>query len=149
MEEISRADIRLAAMNILAGREHLVSELASKLARRFGGEHDFNVVLAQLQLEGLLDDRRFAEAYVYQRSNKGYGPQRIRLELRERGAAADIIEEAMAASEADWVALAQQVRVKKFGSAEPQDFKERSRQLRFLQYRGFNGDSTAEAFALD
>jgi len=33
--------------------------------------------------------------------------------------------------------LATEVRLKKFGTAEPRDFKEKARQMRFLQYRGF------------
>ena len=36
-----------------------------------------------------------------------------------------------------WTQSAIEVKNKKFGTAPPEDFKERARQMRFLQYRGF------------
>jgi regulatory protein len=33
--------------------------------------------------------------------------------------------------------LAREVRLKRFGPTPPENFKERARQMRFLQYRGF------------
>lgn len=41
------------------------------------------------------------------------------------------------ATTADWLALAIKARVKKYGNTLPQTPKEKARQLRFLQYRGF------------
>ena len=43
-------------------------------------------------------------------------------------------------SEFDWSRLAIEVRIKRFGRAKPLEFKEKSRQARFLEYRGFNLD---------
>jgi len=40
----------------------------------------------------------------------------------------------------DFLALARGVRARKFGPGVPQDRKERARQARFLQYRGFSTD---------
>ena len=40
----------------------------------------------------------------------------------------------------DFVSLARAARARKFGSELPKDWKERSRQARFLQYRGFSTD---------
>ena len=45
--------------------------------------------------------------------------------------------------EVDWVAAARAVRAKRFGASRRRDFKERARQARFLQYRGF--DSAARS----
>jgi len=36
------------------------------------------------------------------------------------------------------------VRSKRFGDAMPEDFKERARQARFLQYRGFTSEQIRE-----
>jgi regulatory protein len=41
------------------------------------------------------------------------------------------------------------VRHKRFGSELPEDFKERARQARFLQYRGFTTDQINHALAGD
>ena len=40
----------------------------------------------------------------------------------------------------DFVSLARAARTRKFGPELPKDWKERSRQARFLQYRGFSTD---------
>ena len=91
----------------------------------------------QLGAEGLQSDRRYAENYIRMRSGKGYGPQKIRVELGERGISTDLIDNALSDSEIDWREQAERVRSKKFGVECPQDWNERSRQMRFLQYRGF------------
>jgi regulatory protein len=38
------------------------------------------------------------------------------------------------------------VREKRFGLAQPRDFRERSRQMRFLQQRGFSSEQISSAF---
>ncbi|MEM8685156.1 MAG: RecX family transcriptional regulator [Pseudomonadota bacterium] len=45
----------------------------------------------------------------------------------------------------DWYALAVDVRMKKFGPGPASDFKDKARQMRFLQYRGFETDHIATA----
>ena len=147
METISANDIRLQAMNLLARREHLRAELYQKLRKRFGAEaeSEIDTELDRLTEENLLSDERFAESYIRQRSGKGYGPDRIRQELRQKGLDGGLLEIAMESAEVDWVAIATEVRLKKFGPAQPGDFKEKARQLRFLNYRGFGGEFAATA----
>ena len=40
---------------------------------------------------------------------------------------------------------ARQTRERKFGAELPRDFKEKARQMRFLQYRGFEQDQITAA----
>lgn len=144
--EVSPADIRLAAMNFLARREHSVRELRNKLKRRFSDEaaEIVDVVIdeqiSRLTEEHLQSDSRFAESYVRQRADKGYGPIRLREELRERGVAEADVDVALEELEMDWRALATRVIQRKFGTAAPADIKERARRARFMQYRGFSAD---------
>ena len=51
--------------------------------------------------------------------------------------------------EADWLLQAVQARVKKYGNDRPIDQKEKARQLRFLQYRGFALDVCFQALQHD
>jgi len=44
---------------------------------------------------------------------------------------------------------ARAVRRKRFGAAPPSDFRERARQARFLEYRGFDGDQIRAALGRD
>jgi len=105
--------------------------------------------LTALAEENLQCDQRYCDSYVHQRGNRGYGPQRIRQELRQKGADSEHIVLAMAACATDWSELARLTRRKKFGPELPADYTEKSRQLRFLQYRGFGGDYTKEVFSSD
>jgi regulatory protein len=96
--------------------------------------------LDALAIEGLQSDRRCGETYLAQRAAKGYGPDRIAPELRERGLAAELVAELIDESGIDWCERAAQVRLKKFGASMPRDFRERARQMQFLHYRGFSGE---------
>jgi len=147
--EINPRDVRLAAMDLLARREHLQRELQIKLNKRFGECSHIGQVLSQLQQEGLQSDERYCESYVRQRAGKGYGPDRIRMEMRQKGAASELVKLALVAAEVDWLALARGARCKKFGASTPTELKDKSRQLRFLQYRGFASDTASRALLPD
>ena len=138
--EITSADVRLAAMDLLARREHSVIELKRKLKRRFGDECAVDDQLAMLAEEGLQSDARFAESFLCQRSGSGYGPVRLKAELRERGLSDEQIEQALQELVIDWCEVASEVLEKKFGPEPPADVKEKARRLRFMQYRGFYQD---------
>jgi SOS response regulatory protein OraA/RecX len=56
----------------------------------------------------------------------------------------DTIDAALAEGP-DWHELATQTRVRRFGPEAPADWAERSRQMRFLQYRGFSTDHIRSA----
>ncbi|MEZ5502052.1 MAG: regulatory protein RecX [Halioglobus sp.] len=131
------ADIRLAAMNLLARREHSLRELRDKLKRRFANLAVIDEQLSRLAEEGLQSDARFAQSYARQRIDRGYGPLRMREELRERGVTESDIDSALQELAVDWRVLAGAVLQKKFGVHPPEDFTEKARRARFMQYRGF------------
>jgi len=101
--------------------------------------------VAQLVEDGLQSDVRFADAFVRSRINQGKGPAKIRADLREKGVNDGVAEDGIREAEQDWYALAVEVRLKKFGAERPEDFKEKARQMRFLQSRGFDQDQIQAA----
>lgn len=139
------AAARKKAMDYLARREHSREELVRKMKK---AGFDCNValdVIEQLRKDGLQSDRRFVEAFVQSRISHGKGPRIIRADLSQRGVREPVIHEALVEVTADWVQLARQTRLKKFGEALPDDFKEKARQMRFLQSRGFEPDQIQAA----
>ena len=136
---------RAVAMDLLARREHSLAELRRKLADRDFDTEQVEHALAGLVRDGLADDGRFVEAFVASRIRKGQGPIRIRAELVERGVSSDAIA-AVLPDAHDWRALAREVRRKRFGAAAPADFRERARQSRFLEYRGFTAEQIRGCF---
>lgn len=140
-------DARKKAMDFLARREHSRDELLDKLLRA-GTDRDIAVeAVARLAEEGLQDDRRYVEAFLKSRIGQGKGPVRIRLELEDKGIASGLVDEQFAECGEDWAALARSVREKKFGPEPPANYREKAKQMRFLQYRGFEAAEIQAAVA--
>ena len=138
-------EARKKAMDLLARREHARSELERKLALA-GFDADVTAdVLQQLADEGLQSDRRFVESFVQSRINQGKGPLRIHADLGQRGIATGMIDDVLEEAGEDWYALAKETRARKFGPSQPEEFPEKARQMRFLQYRGFEPDQIQAA----
>jgi regulatory protein len=79
------------------------------------------------------------------RAARGEGPIKIRYALRERGVERTLIDEALSGGERDWLELVERARAKRFGAARPADFRERARQARFLERRGFAAEHIRRA----
>ncbi|HEY0178185.1 MAG TPA: regulatory protein RecX, partial [Dokdonella sp.] len=67
-----------------------------------------------------------------------YGPARIRAELKSHGLRDADVREAVAAVDADWLAVAAAQLKRRFGAVPPQDADERARRAGFLLRRGFD-----------
>jgi len=145
-EEPSAADARHVALGLLARREHSRAELSSKLGARGLQDDLVCTLLDQLVAEGLLSDERFAEIYVRTRSEKGFGPVRIRHELRQHGVDGDTIHVFLDAAAIAWDEIISRERAKRFGDTLPDEYRERARQARFLQQRGFTAEQIHAAF---
>ncbi len=134
---MSIAEARNRAVALLARREHSRHELRRKLLQAGYEETVVEAALEELAGEGLQSDRRFAEIFIHSRVGRGQGPVRILRELSEHGVDASLAGELMEALEVDWSVLAEEVRRRRFGAELPTEWKERARQARFLEYRGF------------
>ena len=153
MTEIDTLDntknIRLAAMDLLARREHSRLELEQKLRKRFSDRLEtIEIELDKLAAEGLQSDERLAEAFIRARSNRGQGPSKIRMELRSKGLSDAAISLAFEAIAVDWYELVHEVAQKKFGDQleAARDLKVKAKVSRFLQGRGFSYDHIASVF---
>jgi len=142
---MSKSSPRNMAMNWLARREHSLRELRDKLAAREFEPEIIDATVAKLASEGLVSDERFAESFVAAKMRKGQGPVRIRAELKKRGVSADVVQLQVYEAGHDWFTLAGEVRERKFGGGIPADFKDKAKQMRFLEYRGFDGEQIRAA----
>lgn len=93
-------------MSLLARREHSRQELVRKLADRGFGHAEIDDVLERLVAVGAQSDQRFAEVFVRQRVERGYGPLRIEYELRERGISPSLAREVLSEYAERWVDVA-------------------------------------------
>jgi len=135
------------AIRILAMRDHSEKELRRKLVApvltKNGPEpidappEEVDKVVAWCQESNYLDDARFTRQFIARRSRKGYGPARIRQELNQKGISRTDIEQAMYDCDIDWMALARDQALRKYGEPLPTAFAEKVKVQRFLLNRGY------------
>jgi regulatory protein len=126
-------------MKHLARREHSRAELHAKLLPHVQEGDDLNAVLDGLERNNWLSDARAANLLVDSKRGR-FGTQRIAHELRQKGIAESIIDQAVPQLRETELDAAREVWQRKFG-ALPQDQKEKAKQARFLQSRGFSLDT--------
>ena len=125
-------------MRYLARREHSRTELRSKLLPYVQESDDLDAVLDDLIRRDYLSDARAAEQMINQRRRR-FGTQRITHELRQKGITDVLIDDAIPQLKATELETARDVWQRKFG-IPPQDQKEKAKQARFMQSRGFSMD---------
>ena len=144
---------RSYATFLLSRRDYSSSELRKKMKGRGYFEEAIVPVVDELLASNTINDRRYGSNVVAYRARRGQGPVRIRNELRKAGVGAEDVEAAVAGEDAgespDFVKRAREVRSRKFGPEVPKDRKERAKQARFLQYRGFSNDHIRAALEGD
>lgn len=150
LRERAQAAAALAsAARLLLIRLRSRREIVNRLTRKGYPAGIVSATIIRLESDGLLDDVRFAKAWIAGRlAVRPSGAVRLRRELQQKGVPRDIIEETLRAglSEADEraqaVALAQ-ARLRRY-RREPRDVAVR-RLAGVLQRRGFSSNAIASA----
>ena len=138
--------IRVVAMDLLSRREHSTYQLTQKLRKRNFDIDAIEAALDRLQRENLQSDSRFIESTVNSRVNAGFGPIKIKYELRQKGISMEQVDDYMSGLPVKWEQLMAAQRSKKFGQDIPLDYKEKMKQARYLQNRGFSTESVMRLF---
>ncbi|HCB1502236.1 TPA: recombination regulator RecX [Klebsiella michiganensis] len=142
------------AIRILAVRDHSEQELRRKLAAPVmskNGPEALDVTPEEVDKvvewcidNRYLDDDRFVRQFIASRSRKGYGPARVRQELKLKGISREMIQSSMRECEIDWALLAREQAQRKYGEPLPTAFLEKVKIQRFLLYRGYLMDDIQE-----
>ena len=138
--------IRLKIMDFLSRREHSSREILNKMSNRVESKEMLLDSIKELVDDGLLSDERFAESYFQSRKNKGYGPLRIRNELKQRGIGDQLFFSL--SNEVNWSKYALEALRKKINGDLPTETKDVLKLKRFLNYRGFDFQDIDRAFEL-
>lgn len=157
MRKKPESSLRARALQCLARREYSRAELRTKLlphvqkadefepsTENFSGLSELEGLLDDLTARGWLSDARATAQWVHAKRGR-FGTQRIAHELRQRGITEDLIEAALPALKESELEAAREVWQRKFGVL-PQDAREKTRQMRFLQSRGFSIDTVLKVF---
>ena len=138
MKKKPEISLRARALQYQARREHSRAELSAKLLPHVQEGDDLEALLDDFAKRNWLSDERTAEQVVQHRRSR-FGSQRITHELRQKGISEELISAALPELKDSELAAAREVWQRKFGSL-PQDAKEKAKQMRFLQSRGFGFD---------
>ena len=138
MKKKPEISLRARALQCLARREHSRAELTAKLLPYVQEGEDVETLLDDLARRNWLSDERAAEQVVQHRRNR-FGAQRITHELRQKGISEELISAALPELKETELFTAREIWQKKFGIL-PQDEKEKAKQMRFMQSRGFGLD---------
>jgi regulatory protein len=133
------------AVSLLAKKNYASGDMHRQLSRLTESTGDIERVLHRLTDTHVLNDAQLL-AYLFDKHvKKMHGPTRIKQEMRQKGFPAVLIEQEIDKSEVDWYQLAKEARFRKFGDALPSEPKEKNKQIRHLQYKGFTMDMIFEA----
>ncbi|WP_201596127.1 regulatory protein RecX [Psychrobacter vallis] len=153
--------LRWLAFYYLSRREYGKAELKQKLIDKEQDPEKIDALLDEFAEKGYQSDYRTTLMLIRENIRKGRGRGRIKQEFYRKKIAMpsnvdELIDMANAESDefsefvddssdnlvdgVDWLKLAVIARTKKYGDDIPTEQKDKARQLRFLQYRGFNTD---------
>ena len=157
--------LRWLAFYYLSRREYGKAELKQKLIDKEQDPDSIDKLLAEFEEKGYQSDYRTTLMLIRENIRKGRGRQRIKQEFYKKQITMpsnidELIDMANSESEefrefvdpddslvegVDWLKLAVEARTKKYGDTIPVEQKEKAKQLRFLQYRGFKTDICFQA----
>ena len=158
--------LRWLAFYYLSRREYGKAELKQKLIDKEQNPDKIDALLNEFEDKGYQSDYRTTLMLIRENIRKGRGRERIKQEFYKKKIAMpsnidELIDMANTESEefsefvdddedslvegVDWLKLAVTARVKKYGNDIPTEQKDKAKQLRFLQYRGFSSDVCFDA----
>ncbi|ENW08061.1 regulatory protein RecX [Acinetobacter beijerinckii] len=137
--------LRSYAFALLTRRDYSQVELITKLNQYAVNPEEVTKLVEELAEQNYQSDQRVAELTLASQIRKGKGLQRIKQTLKAKHLDAELITQEL--EEVDWLQQAYQLKIKKFGEEVTKDQKIKAKQIRFLQYRGFDMDVIMKAIA--
>ena len=134
-KRLAAIPLKAQAIRLLARREYARAELEERLLAKGATRDAVRVVLDELATLGYLSNARYARALATQKAGR-YSRRSITHELKGKGVTAPEIDAALADTSIDDEAALRALWQRRFGRP-PADEREKARQVRFLQARGF------------
>lgn len=137
---------RTVAYRYLSYRDRSVSEIRRRLQRDEYASEVIEDVVSYLEEAGLIDDCRFAIAYAEGRfKSGGYGPLRVRADLRKKGVTPSAVDAAIAdvyAEQDEMLERAREIGTRRWEqlACEKDELKRKKKVYDYLARRGFRYD---------
>lgn len=137
------------AYRYLNRRERTVAEVRAHLCAHDASEQEVDAVVSELREHGFLDDARYACLFAQDRRKlDGWGEERIRRALAERGIERELIDAAIASSGDRGDELVRALDLLRHRFAQPpRERRERDRALGVLLRKGYDSELALDAVA--
>lgn len=132
---------------LLSKRDYSEAELRQKLKQKEYLEEESEEAIGKAQEHQWQSDERFCRQFIRYRSQQGYGPNRLKQELRFKGVADWLISQEIENSEVDWFELAERVFEKK--RPTNWDINAKQKMWRYMVSHGFYSDHFSHLMDLD
>ena len=132
---MAATSLRSQAIRLLARREYARDELEQRLAAKGAAREELGALLDELEANGYLSNARYARSIASQKAGR-YSRRSIAAELKVKGVGNDDIATALSEASPDDAIALEALWRRRFGMA-PADQRDKARQVRFLQARGF------------
>lgn len=143
--------VKYSAINYLlylvSKREYSEAELRRKLHQKEYDTEEIDGAIERAQAQNWQSDERFCSSFLRYRALQGYGPRRLRQELRQKGVKDWLITQELEKCEIDWFELAERVFEKKRPSQW--DIKAKQKMWRYMVSHGFSNDHFSHLMDLD
>jgi regulatory protein len=145
-KEYDEKALRHKAIELLARREYSYSELENKLSALSEDNEAIERILDWLIEMELQSDTRFAQMYLRSKAVSGYGPVRIKLELKQKGINEFLIENSFEELAFEWSEEVDRLIIKKVKDTSLDDMKFKNKVMGYLQRRGYTLDQIYSGF---
>lgn len=132
---------------LLSKREYSEAQLRQKLKLKEYESEEIEQAIERAKENRWQSDERFCASYLRYRALQGYGPRRLRQELRQKGVKDSVISLEMEQCEIDWFELAEQVFEKKRPAVW--DLKAKQKMWRYMVSHGFANDHFSHLMQID
>jgi len=134
------------AVKYLSLKIRTEAKVVEKLVSEAFDEGTIADVIDELKSIGYLNDRIYAQKFLYDRSKlKPKAKKLLRLELLSKGVSEEVADEVLNDWEIDESVIIENLIKRKFGKYDLTDVKVFKKAFSFLQHRGFSYDLIAEA----
>ncbi|GEK09343.1 regulatory protein RecX [Pseudoalteromonas sp. McH1-7] len=141
MDELEVKKLKNYAVWLLSRQEYSQTGLTQKLLQKGATAEVAQQLVSWLVSLDYVNDHRFAESFLNRQIAKGLGAKRILLDAGQKGVSRDTLHALFAEREIDWYMQAAKTYQKKYGVCEqPLEYKEKTKRVRYMSYRGFSFD---------
>ena len=132
--------LRNRALYWLSKRDYSVKDFMTKLDKVCQLDELKQTLVEDFIAKDWLNEDRYMSAFVRSKIAAGLGPRRILQELQHHGIKSTEASLYLEQLEQDWFEQALRTYRRKYGDTQVQDYKEKSKRYRFMQYRGFDSE---------